>query len=193
MQRRTLLLIIPCALLATYPGYAADNNSDSDSRSEAESASQQQLSRVRVGYRISPVELNLRNKNRALVGLGSYLVNAAGGCNDCHTHPAFLPGGDPFKGETEIINAEQFLTGGRAFGPIVSPNITPDEHGRPHGLTFEQFESLMHTGRDPDDPDRILQVMPWNIYGNLTRLDLRAIYEYLTSIPSRPDNPQPGP
>lgn len=148
-------------------------------------------SRVAQGYRISPVELQLRGKNRYLVGLGSYLVNSAGACNDCHTYPAFAPGGDPFKGETEIINTAQFMSGGRQFGPITAPNISPDEHGRPGGLTFEQFEHLMHTGRD--EGGRILQVMPWNVYRNMTRLDLRAIYEYLSAIPSLPDNPEPGP
>ena len=148
-------------------------------------------SRVAVGYRINPVDLRLRGKNRLLVGLGSYLVNAGGGCNDCHTHPSFAPGGDPFKGETEIINTAQFLAGGRQFGPITSSNITPDEHGRPAGLTFEQFEHLLRTGEEEDG--KILQVMPWNVYGKLTRFDLRAIYEYLSAIPSLPDNPDPGP
>jgi hypothetical protein len=147
-------------------------------------------SRVAVGYRINPVELRLRGKNRLLVGLGSYLVNATGGCNDCHTHPPFAPGGDPFKDETEIINTAQFLSGGRQFGPITAANITPDEHGRPAGLTFEEFEHLMRTGKDDGE---ILQVMPWNVYGKMTHLDLRAIYEYLSAIPSLPDNPEPGP
>ena len=31
---------------------------------------------VKQGLAIAPVDLNLRGKNRALVGLGSYLVNA---------------------------------------------------------------------------------------------------------------------
>ena len=117
-----------------------------------------------------------------LVGLGSYLVNAGGGCNDCHTHPSFAPGGNPFQGETEIINTAQFLAGGRQFGPITSANITPDENGRPAGLTFEEFEHLMRTGEDDGE---ILQVMPWNVYGKLTRLDLRAIYEGLLRRNSR--------
>ena len=147
-------------------------------------------SRVAVGYRISPVPLELRGKSRGLVGLGSYLVNAAGACNDCHTQPPFLEGGNPFEGETEIINTAQFLAGGRPFGPIISPNITPDEHGRPAGLTFEQFEHLLRTGRDGD---RILQVMPWNIYGKMTRLDLLGIYEYLRAVPALPDNTNPAP
>ena len=149
-------------------------------------------SRVAVGYRINPVELKLRGKNRFLVGLGSYLVNATGGCNDCHTHPSFAEGGNPFLGETEIINTAQFLAGGRQFGPtITSANITPDENGRPAGLTFEEFEHLLRTGREEDG--EILQVMPWNVYGKMTRFDLRAIYEYLSAIPSLPDNPNPGP
>ena len=32
--------------------------------------------RVRRGFEIAPVPLNLEGKNRALVGLGSYIVNA---------------------------------------------------------------------------------------------------------------------
>ena len=42
-------------------------------------------SRVRIGFEIAPVPLDLRGKNRALVGLGSYLVNATG------THPWATP------------------------------------------------------------------------------------------------------
>ena len=35
-------------------------------------------SRIKRGFAIAPVKLNLVEKNRALVGLGSYLVNARG-------------------------------------------------------------------------------------------------------------------
>jgi hypothetical protein len=150
-------------------------------------------SRVQIGFSIAPVPLNLVRKNRALVGLGSYLVNAVGGCNDCHTHPNYAPGGDPYLGETEVINTAEYLAGGREFGPFTSANITPDEYGRPAGLTFEEFEHLLRTGEDPDVPGMLLQVMPWTIYGNMSQHDLRAIYEYLSSIPSLPDNPNPGP
>ncbi len=148
--------------------------------------------RVIQGLRISPVPVNARGKDRALVGLGSYLVNAVGGCNDCHTHPSYLPGGDPFQGQTAIVNSEQYLTGGRQFGPITSPNITPNADGLPAGFTFEQFSNLLRTGHDPDEPSRIFQIMPWPVYSNMTDLDIRALYEYLRAIPSRPDNPTPG-
>ena len=185
--------IVAASLCLTASAFAAENPAEqqAERQSSREMSNHFSNSRVAVGYRINPVELNLRGKNRFLVGLGSYLVNAAGGCNDCHTHPSFAPGGDPFQGETEIINIEQFLAGGRQFGPITSANITPDENGRPAGLTFEEFEHLLRTGREPSG--EILQVMPWNVYGNLTRMDLRAIYEYLSAIPSLPDNPNPGP
>src|SRR5215510_5025390 len=184
---RSFAIMAACGVLAA-TAVAAENPLEDQSAQAA--AGEFFASRVAVGYRINPVELRLRGKNRFLVGLGSYLVNAGGGCNDCHTHPSFAPGGDPFQGETEIINTAQFLTGGRQFGPITSANITPDENGRPAGLTFEEFEHVLRTG---EDDGRILQVMPWNVYGKLTRLDLRAIYEYLSAIPSLPDNPDPGP
>lgn len=149
-------------------------------------------SRIRTGFAIAPVPLNLQGKNRARVGMGSYIVNGQGGCNDCHTYPSYMQGGDPYAGESEVINTEQYLAGGRQFGPFVSANITPDEFGRPAGLTFEEFKSLMRTGRDPEDASMIIQVMPWTVYGKMTSGDLRAIYEYLRSIPSLPDNPNPG-
>src|SRR5262249_51462946 len=123
----------------------------------------------------------------------SYLVNAAGGCNDCHTHPNFVQGGDPFLGEPEVINAAEFLAGGRQFGPVTSKNITTNDVGLPAGLALNPFKTMLRPGRDPDDPSRILQVMPWNIYGKMNDLDLRAIYEYLRAIPSLPNNPSPGP
>ena len=140
--------------------------------------------RIARGFAIAPVPLNLRGKNRAFVGLGSYIVNAQGGCNDCHTNPQFAPGGDPFLGQPMKINAERYLAGGRPFGPnLVSANITPDENGLPAGLTFPEFLNLMRTGRDPDDPGEILQVMPWPVFAQMRWADLRAIYEYLRAVP----------
>jgi hypothetical protein len=55
-------------------------------------------SRVQEGLKIAPVELKKHGVNPALVGLGSDIVNAQGGCNDCHTKPPYAAGGDPFAG-----------------------------------------------------------------------------------------------
>jgi hypothetical protein len=151
---------------------------------------------VKRGYALVPpgVVLNLAGKDRQLVGLGSYVVNTSG-CTDCHSHPTYSPGGDPFKGEPERLNAEEYLSGGRQFGPgITSANITPDNAGRPAGLTRREFIQMMRTGHNPKDPPgTILQVMPWPVYGKKTELELIAIYEYLRAIPSLPDNTHPGP
>ena len=156
-----------------------------------------EAARIRIGYEIAPVQLDLRNRNRALVGLGSYIVNAQGGCNDCHTYPAFASGGDPYQGQPAVVNSEQYLTGGRQFGPFTSVNLTPDEFGRPAGLTLWKFINTIRTGADPDGArpplPPLLQVMPWPVYAKMSNRDLRAIYEYLRAIPSRPDNPNPGP
>lgn len=151
-------------------------------------------SRVRQGFAIAPVKLNLEGRNHALVGLGSYLVNAVAGCNDCHTHPSYAPGGDPFRGQPKKINTVNYLAGGRAFGPFVSRNLTPEApNGYPAGLTFEKFEEVLRVGTDFDHQHPqfgpLLQVMPWPVFQSMSDLDLRAIYEYLSAIPRA----EPGP
>jgi len=139
-------------------------------------------SKIQQGFAIAPVPLDLRGKNRALVGLGSYIVNT-GGCNDCHTVPPYSLGHNPFLGEQPPqINVATYLGGGDHFGPFISRNITPDANGLPAGLTRDQFIAAFRTGIDKDG--RILQVMPWPVFGLKTDRDLNAIYEYLTSIPS---------
>ena len=154
-------------------------------------------SQIKRGFEIVPggVALNLVGKNRALVGLGSYVVNTTG-CNDCHTHRAYAPGGDPFQAQPEMINSAQYLAGGRTFppSPFVSANITPDYAGKPAGLTLKEFLKVLRTGHDPKDPPGdLLQVMPWPVFGKKTDRDLTTIYEYLRAIPSLPNNPNPGP
>lgn len=144
--------------------------------------------RVRQGFEIAPVPLDLQGRNRNLVGLGSYLVNAGGGCNDCHTAPPYAPGGDPFLGQPKQINADNYLAGGAIFGPFVSRNITPDlVTGLPANYTLSQFTTVMRTGRDlkklHPEISPLLQVMPWPVFQDLTAQDLNAIYEYLSAIP----------
>jgi hypothetical protein len=140
--------------------------------------------RIAQGFAIAPVPLNLDGLDRDKVGLGSYLVNALGGCNDCHTAPPFAPGGNPYLGQRKRINRQGYLAGGQRFGPFVSPNLTPDARRRPGGMTFLQFRAAIREGKDPENPNRILQVMPWPVYSSMGGRDLQAIYEYLRAIPS---------
>jgi hypothetical protein len=187
-----------------------------------ESDRDQDESKVQIGFSIAPVPLNLEGKNRHLVGLGSYIVNAQADCNGCHSrgpsteylgpgNPYLLsPPHGPFTGQQQV-NPATYLGGGRDFGPfgsklelthLYSRNLTPDETGRPEGgHTFEEFLTIMRTGKDFDNvhpnctgaPDgscllppfngEVLQVMPWPVHHNMTEHDLRAIYEYLSAIP----------
>ena len=150
-----------------------------------------QGSRIQRGEDLAPVPLNMSGLNPALVREGSYIVNAQGGCNDCHTVPSYAPGGNPFAGEPELINAPCYLAGGAVFGPFVSRNITPRANGLPANRTLAQFIQLMRQGTDfAGGATPILQVMPWPVYGKMSDRELAAIYEFLRAIPMI--NPRPA-
>ena len=149
-------------------------------------------SHIQRGAELAPVPLNMDGLNPALVREGSYIVNAQGGCNDCHTVPSYAAGGDPFQGEPEAINVPCYLAGGASFGPgTVSRNITPRANGLPANRTLGEFKELMRTGRDfAGGATPILQVMPWPVYGKMSDRELEAIYEFLRAIPMI--NPRPA-
>jgi len=171
--------------------------------------------KVKRGFEIAPVNLTLKGKNRALVGLGSYIVNAQGECNGCHSagpQTQFVLGFNPYAGQPAKTNPDTYLGGGRDFGPypfpasplhIISRNLTPDAKGRTlGGDSFEEFKHIIRTGEDPDNvhpvvpgglDGSLLQIMPWPAYRDMTDRDLRAIYEYLGAIPcvAGPGNAHP--
>jgi hypothetical protein len=161
----------------TNSGNAVNAENDVDARIHS--------SRVKQGFKIAPVPLNLKHKNRAWVGEGSYLVNAVGSCNDCHTCPSYAPDtlthtNNPYAGGPGLLNTNNYLAGGVAFGPFVSANLTPDQTGKPAGMTRDEFIQTLRTGQHMGET---LQVMPWPILRNMTDRDLRSIYEYLSAIP----------
>jgi len=166
-----------------------------------DSQSEDSESKVQRGFAISPVQPDLDGKNPSLVGLGSYIVNSQGGCNDCHTCPSYVghsAADNPFVSGGSLsdiakpgpVNKSNYLAGGVHFGPFVSKNLTPDpqQGNRPEGLTLDEFMTVMKTGHDPDQPGHILQVMPWPVFRHMTDRDLQAIYEFLSAIPPA----QPG-
>jgi hypothetical protein len=149
----TFAAVILAGTLSSSPRIRATDNDDGDSNE----------SRVQRGLDIAPVHLNLDGKNRALVGLGSYIVNAHVPCNECHgAGPAinqFLPGQNPYFGQPAVINPATYFGGGRDFGAIapgaahiISRNLTPDKTGLPvGGHTFAEFVQIMRTGVDLDN------------------------------------------
>jgi hypothetical protein len=154
--------VIPVVAAVAFVAIAAETLIKS-SRVEAQNNGDDRNSRIERGFAMAPVPLNLEGKNRALVGLGSYLVNGVAACNDCHdAGPAtqYSPGGNPFFGQPKKINPATYLGGGQDFGSllptpgsphIVSRNLTPDKTGLPEGgRTFSQFLDIMRTGIDLD-------------------------------------------
>lgn len=169
-------------------------------------------SRVEIGLAAAPFPLHMAGKNPAQVGLGSYFVNVVGDCNGCHSAgppTQYAKGGNPYMNQPKMVNPATYLGGGRNFGPlipnsanIISRNLTPDASGLPiGGDSFDQFVHTIRTGIDPDhlhptctgapnancvpapfDGD-LLQIMPWPGLRNLSDHDLRAIYEYLSTLP----------
>jgi hypothetical protein len=164
----------------------------SGTRAQAQDGDDPEKSRIRLGYDISPLPITLNDQDPALVGLGSYIVNAVSECADCHTKlPGYLPGGNPFLGQPKQIDVANYLRGGRPFpavdptgveNPIKSRNLRP-ENGLPAGLTFQQFQDVLRHGTDYDHPGRLLQVMQWPIFQNMTDRDMLAIYSYLSTLP----------
>lgn len=178
--------------------------------------------RSQRGLEIAPVHLNLRGKDRSLVGLGSYIMNAASDCNSCHTlNPPseFVAGASPYllQQNRAKVNPAVYLGGGNDFGTldpagqsahIITRNLTPDKTGRPEGgATFAEFLDHIRHGTDTDHwhptctgalgPNCVpppfdgnkLQIMPWPTYSKMTEFDLRAIYEYLSTIPCLEGDP----
>ncbi|MBV8900000.1 MAG: cytochrome C [Verrucomicrobia bacterium] len=181
-------LLIVVAVISNLPVQGQNNVNSNDLNLEYQ---REQL----IGFAVAPVRLNLQGKDPAMVGLGSYIVNAHGGCNDCHTCPSYKPGHNPFPPPFGVRGDGQFndvgyLAGGVSFGSVISANLTPDFTGKPRGFTLDQFKFALRTGHDPID-QHALAVMPWPVFRFMTDRDLDAIYAYLSAIPSATP-PPPG-
>jgi hypothetical protein len=143
-------------LLINSPRGRADDRDDRDDERDP---------RIEQGFDIAPVPLNLEGKNRRLVGLGSYFVNAQMDCDGCHSagvRTEFAMGGNPYFGQKKKVNPATYLGGGRDFGELVPPpgigsahiisrNLTPDKSGLPEGGNdFSTFLEILRAGKDFD-------------------------------------------
>ena len=128
--------------------------------------------RTDQGFAIAPVPLNLAGRNHDLVGLGSYLVNAVGDCNGCHSSNSaplalypYVTGRNPYFHQPAKIDPTVYLAGGQSFGTVGTPtgpnsyggpaiitrNLTPDKRGLSEGgHTLAQFKQIMRSGTDFD-------------------------------------------
>jgi len=109
-----------------------------------------------------------RAADPALIAHGKYLATA-GDCEACHT----APNGKPFAGGLYMNTP---------FGPISTPNITPDPATGIGKITDEQFYKVFHNGIGMQG-EHLYPVMPYPWYTKVTRDDVMAIKAYLFSLP----------
>jgi len=129
----TLGVIVLAAVLSSSSPVQAQDSQQALPTDEA--------SEVNIGLKISPVPLNLAGKNRNLVGLGSYIVNARSDCNSCHTGGGppnfnYAAGGNPYFGQPAKIDARFSVSRTHEHTALLGhqrKHMTwPHEVGRPH-------------------------------------------------------------
>jgi hypothetical protein len=147
-------------------------------------------------------------------------VAACNDCHSAGPVTQYLPEGNPYFGQQKEVNPATYLGGGRDFGPlvpapgsphIISRNLTPDKTGLPvGGRSFSEFREILKTGVDldhlhptcrsgqttnclpPPFDGNLLQIMPWPAFQSMTEQDIRAIYEYLSTVPCVEGPPVPS-
>jgi mono/diheme cytochrome c family protein len=105
----------------------------------------------------------------AAVARGAYLA-AAAGCDDCHTDRK--NGGEPYAGGRLLRTT---------FGPIATPNITPDAETGIGGWSLGDFVRAMRFGIAPDGTHYV-PAFPYPSFGRLTDSDLADLKAFLDSL-----------
>lgn len=98
---------------------------------------------------------------------GHYLTRL-GDCKACHTQP----GQPPFSGGRAIKTP---------YGPIYTPNITPDKATGIGTWSAQDFYRAMHNGIKPNG-DYLYPAFPFSAYTKLRRKDVMAIRAYLRTV-----------
>jgi len=136
-----------------------------------------QLTNKLIPRKPNPIYLSsLKNA----VDSGRYLVTIAA-CNDCHTPKKW---DDSFDMERAFMGGLEFPmpTGGFTH----SANLTPDESGL-GDWNEDTFVNRFRSFRDSTALYTVAQnsvnsLMPWSAYRNMTDVDLKSIYAYLTTL-----------
>ncbi len=148
------------------------------------------------------------------VARGKYLVIAKG-CGDCHTPmtmgargPVYddarqlsgfdgrgkVPPMPPVAGVAQVLALEPVYAG--AWGISFAANITPDSETGIGSWTEQQFIDSLRNGRHQGRGRQLLPPMPWQMFGQMTDADLKAVFAYLKTVPAVknrvPDPVAPG-
>ena len=139
----------------------------------------------------APVPVDLTNKSTLLAQRGAYLVRLIN-CQNCHSTVSQPAGTDPAQVGWKVT-PQYYLSGGKVQQGVKVANITPDALGNPAGLSLKQFKAAMKQGVSSIDSSKKLVSMPWYNYAEMTDTDVKAIYEYLRSIPALAMGPATAP
>ena len=139
----------------------------------------------------APVPVDLTNKSTLLAQRGAYLVRLIN-CQNCHSTVSQPAGTDAAKDGWKVT-PQYYLSGGKVQQGVKVANITPDALGNPAGLSLKQFKAAMKQGVSSIDSSKKLVSMPWYNYAEMTDTDVKAIYEYLRSIPALAMGPATAP
>jgi len=107
----TAVLFVSLSIATSGQSIKIAKNGDKGDSGNGNSFGLDELKRIERGFEIAPVPLDFRRKDRNLVGLGSYIVNAQAACADCHSCPTYAPGHNPFQGGDGAINGNEQCDG----------------------------------------------------------------------------------
>ena len=103
---------------------------------------------------------------------GQYLATVVANCYGCHTDRSPTGGfiGEPFAGGMVMEEPG---------GTFITPNLTTDSSSRIFGWTEQNFINRFRLGR-------VLKgsPMPWPSYKRMSDMELKAIYNFLKSLPA---------
>lgn len=138
-----------------------------------------------------------------LIAHGKYIVNTSG-CGDCHTPKVFTAHGPEFDTTRNLSGASQdivlppldvkMLAGNwiatemnltawvGPWGISYASNLTPDNGTGIGGLSEEMFIKTLREGKFMGVGRPLLPPMPWQVIGQKTDEDLKAMYAYLHSL-----------
>ena len=127
---------------------------------------------------------------------GRYLVELIG-CPVCHTDGALIgePQFDEWLGGSDVGIAYSNPLKYDNPGVVFAPNLTPDPKTGIGLWGDDEIEAAIRDGLDQHGR-RLIQVMPWLAYAEISDADARAVVAYLRSLPAIehkvPDNVPPG-
>jgi hypothetical protein len=143
---------------------------------------------------------------KAQIERGRYLATVCL-CNDCHTPKIFtkkgpildttrtlsgqpatdkvpeIPKGVLGPDQWGAVGSNNFCAWGGPWGVSFARNLTPDTATGLGSWTEDIFIKALRTGKDMGEGRDILPPMPWDLIGQMTDADLKAVFAYLQSLP----------